>query len=70
MKLCLHCKFTDGKKLFKVIGIEFHPIPPDNIDCKVFYEFEEINSSPTIIRMREKEYMCKLLEDGKLKYAD
>lgn len=70
MKLCLHCKFTDGKKLFKVIGVEFHPIPPENKDCKVFYEFEEINVSPTKIRMREADYMNNLLESGKLHYAD
>lgn len=70
MQLCLHCRFTDGKKNFRVIGLEFHPQPEDKkISLKVFYEFEEEGTQPPKVRMREKEYMCKLLEEGKLKYA-
>lgn len=66
MKLCLHARFTDGKKNFKVIGLEFHPLPENKL--KVFYEFEEEGVHPPAIRMREKEYMCDLLEKGKLKH--
>ena len=68
MKLYLHCKFTDGKKNFRVVGLEFHPLPPDRKKLKVFYEFEEDGTHPPKIRMREAEYMNKLLEEGKLKY--
>ena len=68
MKLYLHARFTDGKKNFKVIGLEFHPLPPDNVKLKVFYEFEEEGVHPPQIRMRESEYMNGLLETGKLKY--
>lgn len=66
MKLYLHCRFTDGKKNFKVIGLEFHPQSDKSL--KVFYEFEEEGVHPQKIRMRDKEYMCKLLEEGKLTY--
>ena len=59
---------TDGKKNFKVIGVEFHPIPPDRKKCKVFYIFEEEGTHPPKIRMREQEYTTKLLEEGKLRY--
>jgi len=67
MKLVLHDKFTDGKKIFKVIGFEFHPIEPGRKNCKVFYEFEEEGSLPTKIRLRETEYINALLESGKLR---
>ena len=66
MQLCLHCRFTDGKKNFRVIGLEFHPQPDKSL--KIFYEFEEEGNHPPKIRIREKEYICKLLEDGKLTY--
>lgn len=67
MKLCLHCKFTDGKKNFRVIGLEFHPQP--NKSLKVFYEFEEEGVHPPKIRMREADYMNDLLVKGNLKYV-
>ena len=66
MQLCLHAKFTDGKKNFKVIGMEFHPQPDKSL--KIFYEFEEEGAQPPKIYMREKEHICKLLEEGKLKH--
>ena len=66
MKLYLHCQFTDRKKNFKVIGVEFHPQPDKS--QKVFYEFEEMGVQPPKIHMREADYMNKLLEEGKLEY--
>jgi len=68
MTLCLNCRFTDGKKFFKVIGLEFHPQPDKSL--KVFYEFIEEGTQPPKVRMREKDYMCELLKQGKLTYAD
>lgn len=67
MKLILHDKFTDGKKTFKVIGLEFHPIEPERKDCKVFYEFQEEGTDPPKIRLREAQYINNLLEQGKLR---
>jgi hypothetical protein len=68
MKLYLHCRFTDGKKNFKVIGLEFHPQRHDKKTLKVFYEFEEEGTQPTKIRIREADYMNDLLINGKLMY--
>lgn len=65
MKLILHDRFTDGERIFKVIGFEFHPNPGKN--WKVFYEFEEEGTHPPKIRLREVNYINSLLESGKLK---
>lgn len=66
MKFYLHCRFTDGKKNFRVIGLEFHPQPENKL--KIFYEFEEEGVQPTTVRMREADYMNDLLIKGKLRY--
>jgi len=68
MQLCLHCRFTNGKKTFKVIGLEFHPQPDNSL--KVFYEFIEEGVQPPKPQFRDKDYMCKLLEEGKLTYCE
>ena len=69
MKLCLHCRFTNGKKNFIVIGIEVHPQRHDKKNpYKFFYEFVEEGVQPPKPQMREAEYLNNLLREGKLNY--
>lgn len=67
LNLCLGIRFTDGKKRFKVIGMEFRP---PWTPYQRFIEFIEEGTHPTVVRLREAEYMNKLLKNGKLRFID